>query len=105
MRKELQALDIAASPELMRLAEEVERSGVGRLLKRGDREIAVLTPVATRRPRRPRGKGRTQPVDRTDSIFNIVGMCSTEEPTDIAAHKHEYLAEAYYAKLRHPKQR
>ena len=30
-----------------------------------------------------------------DSLFNIIGMGSSDEPTDIERYKDEYLAEAY----------
>ena len=95
MSNELQPVDIAASPEILRLAEEVERSGVGRLLKRGDREIAVLTPVAPRDTRTNRARRHTTASAERDSILNIIGIGESTEPTDIAHHEHEYLAEAY----------
>src|SRR4051812_4290714 len=102
MAKALRPLDITASPELLRLVEEVERSGEGRLLKRGEQDVAVLTPVAPRgAPKRP-PKRRQAPIDYSDPIFNIIGMISTDEPTDVAANKHQYLAEAFWDEFHHP---
>jgi hypothetical protein len=37
---------------------------------------------------------------RRDSLFNIIGLSQTGEPTDIARHKDEYLAEAYTPRKR-----
>ena len=92
---EPQPVDVAGSPELLGLAEDVRRSGVGRLLKRGEQELALLTPVAPRdeTPARPR---RRQPASAApDAILNIVGIGESAEPTDVARHEREYLAEAY----------
>ena len=48
MSTEVQPIDITESSELLHLAEEVRRSGVTRLLKRGEQDLALLTPVAPR---------------------------------------------------------
>jgi hypothetical protein len=54
-------LDIAALPEVVRLVEEVRRTGAPLLLRRGDEDLAVLSPAPPARPtRRPRGKRPTQ---------------------------------------------
>ncbi|MDQ3412950.1 MAG: hypothetical protein M3509_12625, partial [Chloroflexota bacterium] len=45
MAAKLQPIDISDSTEVLNLAEEVRQSGIGRLLKRGEQELAVLTPV------------------------------------------------------------
>ncbi len=93
MRADQQPVDISGSPELLALAEEVWRSGVGRLLTHGEQELALLTPVTPRRAAHPR---RRQPTgDERDAILNIVGIGESAEPTDVARHEREYLAEAY----------
>lgn len=92
MSTEVQPIDITESSELLDLAEEVRRSGVTRLLKRGDQDLALLTPVTppreVQRRRRPAG-------DKCDALLNIIGIGESAEPTDIARHEGEYLAEAY----------
>jgi hypothetical protein len=98
MSKELQPVDITASPDLLRLAEEVERSGVGRLLKRGHREVAVITPVQSQGTAPKRARRRAAASANQDSILNIIGIGESAEPTDMARHKHEYVAEAYDVK-------
>src|SRR5687767_14026706 len=76
-----QPLDVTGSSDLLDLAEEVRRSGVGRLLKRGDQELALRTPVDPRRGARSR---RRPASGERDAILNIVGIGESAEPTDVA---------------------
>ncbi|MGH2586376.1 MAG: hypothetical protein ACRDJE_15795 [Dehalococcoidia bacterium] len=89
MSADLQRMDVSASPELLRLAEEVQCSGHGRVLTRGDEPLVTVQPARQPR-RRPR---RTQPAE-PDSLLKIIGIGESAEPIDIARHKREYLAEA-----------
>ena len=96
MATKWQATDISNTPELLRLADEVTRSGSPRLLTSGKRPLAVLAPVESsitprRRRRAPRGLPR-------DSILEIIGIAASAEPTDISQDKQRYLAEAYEPK-------
>lgn len=92
MSTEVQPIDITDSTELLALVEEVRRSGVGRLLKRGEQELALLTPVTARR----KGQPHRQPAgDERDTLLDIIGIGASSEPTDIAQREGEYLAEAY----------
>jgi hypothetical protein len=45
MQKETTTIDISDIPDLLRLAEEVQTTRTPRLLKRGDEEVAMLTPL------------------------------------------------------------
>ena len=45
MARELAPIDITDDPDLLRFAEEVRRTGLPRLLRRGDEDVAVLSPV------------------------------------------------------------
>ena len=94
MSAEPQPIDITGSAELLDLAEEVRRSGVGRLLKRGEQELALLTPVAPRPAAPPRFRRRPAANAAPDAILNIVGIGASAEPTDVARYEREYLAEA-----------
>lgn len=87
MSNELISIDISSSPELSRLVDEVEQSGVGRLLKRGDESVAIVQPFRQRGSRR-----RYRPED--DPLLGIIGMLDDGPPTDIATFKDEYLADA-----------
>ena|SRR5688572_32433739 len=71
MAKELTPLDVSAAPDLLRLAEEVRRSGEPRLLRRDHEDLAVLSPVASRAPRRGR-RART-PADREAFLSSAGG--------------------------------
>ncbi len=43
-------LDVAASPELLRVAEEVRSSGKARVLQRNGERLAVIVPLSGNRP-------------------------------------------------------
>jgi hypothetical protein len=58
MRKEAKYIDITHTPELLRIAEEVQRSNEPWLLRRASEDIAVVMPV-----RRPRHKRAISKVD------------------------------------------
>jgi hypothetical protein len=85
-------VDVKATPEISRLAHEVAQSGVPVLLKDDGEELAILMPASKSRQR----SGLPDPSAATgDSLLNIIGIGESHEPTDVARHKHEYLAEAY----------
>jgi hypothetical protein len=100
MAKERVTIDITHTPDVLRLAEEVARTGTSAILRRDSEDIAVLSPVAPASKRR--GVRGSDPIPRTDSLFGIVGLIETEGPTDVSENKHKYLAEAYYAELEPP---
>ncbi len=45
MAKEMTPIDISTNLDLVRLAEEVARSGEPRVLRRADEDVAVLMPI------------------------------------------------------------
>jgi hypothetical protein len=73
------------------LVEEVRRGGEARVLKQGDQDLALLTPIVSREARTPR---RQPSSDHGDAILNIIGIGASSEPTDVANHEKQYLAEA-----------
>ena len=91
MAHEYAAIDISkdTAPDLAQLAEEVHRTNRPRVIRRDTEELAVLIPAAPRRTQ-PRGK----PFTLDDGLWPLVGSGHTAEPTDIARHKDDYLAEA-----------
>lgn len=92
MSTDVQTIDVSDHADLLDLAEEVRRSGIGLVLMRGDEELAVLAPVSPRRATR----AHRQPAgDERDALLNIIGIGESAEPTDIAREEQEYLAEAY----------
>src|SRR5437016_14597091 len=98
MAKELQPIDITDVPDVLRLAEEVRTSRVPRLLKRGDQDVAILSPVeaSPSGQRFPRRRERRTGPD--DPLWQIIGIgdaaASPEEPTDVSENKYKYLADA-----------
>lgn len=99
MSAEPQPIDISDSSELLTLAEDVRRSGIGRVLKRGAQELVLVMPIVppsrTAAPTRRRSRHATP-----DAILNIIGIGASAEPTDVARDEQDYLAEAYTAASR-----
>lgn len=52
MARELASTDISEAPDILRLVEEVRRSGRARVLRLADEDLAVLSPVNTSGKRR-----------------------------------------------------
>src|SRR4051812_34169232 len=98
MSMEIRYLDVTDSPELARLAAEIQASGRVTVLVRGEQRLAVLSPLtgaaAAQQPSRatPRRRHRK-------SILNLVGIADdylpADSPTDVSANVHDYVAEAY----------
>ncbi len=85
MRPDLLEVDIdnMSSSDLVGLAEEVRATGTPRLLKRGERALAMLTPVESK-------------VEEQDALLDMIGMFESDGPGDVSENKYKYLAEAYY---------
>jgi hypothetical protein len=98
MAKELQPIDVTNIPDLLRLAKDVRETQIPRVLKQGDDEIAVVTPVARARIRSRRAK----PIARSDSLFGIVGLAHSNGATDVSENVDKYLADAIYEELHPP---
>jgi hypothetical protein len=92
MAEELRAVDVSESPELLHLAREVAESGIGRVLRTAEGELAVLKPVPKSR-NRSRSGGR--PVTRDDSLYKLIGIGRSGSESDASERKHEILAQAY----------
>jgi hypothetical protein len=57
MAKELKPIDITHTPDVLRLAEEVAKTGIPHILKRDNEAVAVLSPVSpASKPSRRRPK-------------------------------------------------
>ncbi|SRR6266536_2054348 len=59
MAKELKPIDITHTPDVLRLAEEVAKSGIPHVLKRDNEAVAVLSPVPPASKSRRRSKTKT----------------------------------------------
>ena len=94
MAQELESLDVSDSPEILRLAQEVAETGVGRVLRTADGELAVLRPIRKPRPRK-RGPRKTGLLMPDDPFLKLIGIGRSAEPSDASERKHEILARAY----------
>ncbi len=94
MAQELRSLDVSDSPEILRLAQEVAESGVGRVLRTADGDLAVLKPIH-RPQRRRRSPRKTGLLTRDDPLFKLIGIGSSGAESDASERKHEILARAY----------
>jgi hypothetical protein len=86
------SIDITEAPPLPELVEEVRRTKRPRVLRSVNENVAIIAPV--KRPVRQGGKRFSE----DDPFWEVVGIGQTAEPTNIAEHKDDYLAEAYMPK-------
>lgn len=91
MARKPKTIDISNQPEIMRLVEEVRATHEPRLLRRDSEDVAVLTPVTSRK----RAPSKAAPVTRDDALFRLIGIGESKVPGGVSGKKHEYLAKAY----------
>ncbi len=99
MAKHQEPIDISGVPELVRLAEEVSSSRVPRLLKRGNRTLAMLTPIELTHHAPGHERRRDRRTGPDDPLWSIIGIGdaadSSNGPTDVSEHVDKYLADAH----------
>jgi hypothetical protein len=96
MVREAEPIDIAEitdSASLVKLAEEVRRTRIPRVLQRNKHDVAILGPIP--QAPAPRSRGR-----RNDALVHLLAIADSGDarstgPTDISNNKQKYLAEAY----------
>lgn len=59
MAEHMKSIDVSEAPELLRLAEEVNRTHEARVLRREGEDLAVVVPLPKPAPKRSRGRPRT----------------------------------------------
>ena len=89
--KEPQRIDISSIPELMKLVHEVRTTNTSALLQQANEDLALLSPVRSKK----RGKTRAKPVTTEDALFRLIGIGKSGIPGGVSGKKHEYLARAY----------
>ena len=92
--KELKPVNVTTTPEVLRLAQEVARSGVPVMLKTDQEDLAVLSPAA--KPKRR--SGRAKAVTKDDPLFRLIGIGRSRTEGGVSGNKHEALARAYRPK-------
>ena len=80
-------IDIDQAPELARIADEVQATGMPAILARKGKDVALITPV--RPPRR--SAFRARPVTEDDPLFQLIGKFSSGIPGGMSGRKHEFL--------------
>jgi len=95
MAKERKAIDITHTPSVLRLAEEVARTGVPHVLRRNNQDLAVISPATTG----SKQARRIKPASNDDPLGRIIGLADASDfpdvPKDVSSDTHRYLAEAY----------
>ena len=66
---------------------EIEKRGESILIENGEHFFALT-------PKKIENYSKESYLPRSDGLFEIIGMGESEEPTDIALHKHDYIAQA-----------
>ena len=90
MAREMVPLDVTNTPEVLRLAEDVARTGVPRVLRRNGDDLAVVRPAARSRPKR---SGRSSPNAWLEGLIGI-GESESDGADDAPANIHLYVAKA-----------
>jgi hypothetical protein len=77
--KKVSSLDVTEMPELLRLAEDVKKSGEPRLLMRASEKLAVVVPAEPRAGVRPaRSKAKTDKEAFLASLGSWNGLVDTD---------------------------
>lgn len=99
VKEHVRQIDISALPDLVRLAEEVQRTGTRALLTRDHEVLAELAPapapVRLAASRRTPRRAATRKPD--DSLLRLIGIASGPDDGvhDVAENHDRYLADAY----------
>ena len=76
--------------DLLRIVEDVQKTGTPCILKRDEEEIVQISPVKPAKKRR----AKSGIIPKGDALTKLIGSARSAEPTD-ASKKYEYLAEGY----------
>ena len=88
MAAEREPIDISNNPELLRLVEAMEASGKPCVLRHDGKDVAVMLPIEA-------DDLDLRSTSEDDPLWGIVGMFTSDGPTDVSSNKHKYLADAY----------
>lgn len=92
--KELKPVNVTTTPEVLRLAREVARTGVPVMLQTDEEDLAVVTPASKSKRR----SGGARPMTQDDPFLALVGSGKSGIPGGVSGRKHEFLARAYRPK-------
>jgi hypothetical protein len=94
MAQEREYLEVGQSPEILRLAEEVSRSGLPRVLRRNGEPLAIVRPIASSSRRR---SGSVRPPPTNAWLEGLIGISESDGSGDVSANVHRYVADAVRA--------
>ncbi len=97
LNKEVKQIDISNTPELIRLAEEVQKSNQVTILTKDGKEVLEVRPPKPARRKRAKGG----PITMDDPLTKLIGIAHSGVG-DISANKHKYLAEDYLKHHKNP---
>jgi hypothetical protein len=101
-----QSIDVSDSPELLQLAEAVQRTQEPVVLVRRNEPLAEVRPARAsgRRAARAASSQPTQPRNANDWLLRLVDIGASSTPvdaaSDVSTNKHRYLADAYHKPAR-----
>ena len=87
MAKRLEEIDVTGLDEVAAIAEEVQRTGEPKRLTKAGRDIAIITPVPTRRRR------KTGIITESDPLFSLVGIGRSGVSGGFSGRKYDVLRE------------
>ncbi len=88
--QEVRHIDVSNRPELLRLAEEVKKSGEKTVLSLDGEELVEVRPIKPVRKKRAKGR----PTSKDDPIWKLVGIGDSGF-SDVSENKYKHLAEGY----------
>jgi hypothetical protein len=86
-KSEPRRIEVDQVPDLAKIADEVQATGVPAILARNGQDLAIVTPV--RPPRR--SPSRARPVTEDDPLFRLIGIGKSGIPGGMSGRKHEFL--------------
>jgi hypothetical protein len=91
MAEELRSLDVSENVELLHLAQDVAETGIGRVLRTSQGDLAKVLPASNKKDRSTRRSSFT----REDPLYKLIGTGDSGAPSDASERKHDVLARAY----------
>ncbi|MFN8637664.1 MAG: hypothetical protein U0893_27750 [Chloroflexota bacterium] len=93
MAREAISIDVASTPDVADLADEVARTGIPHVLTRDGEALAIIRPVPKRKRRRS-ASPTTEPTSLHEWFGDLIGIGKSDGPGDVSANIHRYVAEA-----------
>ncbi|MGI8550621.1 MAG: hypothetical protein ACR2PL_07480 [Dehalococcoidia bacterium] len=97
MAAEPQKLSVSADSELAKYFKDAEQRATPLVVDTGEETYHVsVRRFADKEPRGKKRSSRARGLTHDDSLWSVVGIGKSAEPTDVSSKKHKYLAEGIY---------